>query len=243
MEEERKVSSEKDVVEKPKRQYKKRVKEEAPVETIVQSSAADSVVDDLRAQIAKLRAELAQKDVETKRLLELSEKALDGADPKDNKTVMVKCLEINGVQLSSPNRDVIITLPYDTWVECESSELSQVFKRLSNRTLFEDGICIMEDGALEKFRIKARNHIDFDEIVDLLNNGNEVKIRAKLDELTLNKKKNSVMHLILYTIVGKSLDGEISRVPRASLETLEDYFGVKMKDVEMLLKIFRKVKE
>lgn len=243
MEEERKVSSEKDVVEKPKRQYKKRVKEEALVETVDRSSATDSVVDDLKAQIAKLRAELAQKDVETKRLLELSEKALDGAEPKDNKTVMVKCLEINGVQLSSPNRDVIITLPYDTWVECESSELSQVFKRLSNRTLFEDGICIMEDGALEKFRIKARNHIDFDEIVDLLNNGNEVKIRAKLDELTLNKKKNSVMHLILYTIVGKSLDGEISRVPRASLETLEDYFGVKIKDAEMLLKIFRKVKE
>ena len=240
MEEEKKVSSEKDVVEKPKRQYKKREKKESPVEIVSESVGND--VEDFKAQIAKLRAELAQKDAETKKLLELSEKALGGVESKERKTVMAKCLEINGVQLSSPNRDTIITLPYDTWVECEVGELSQVFKKLSNRTLFEDGICIMDGDALEQFRIKQKTKIDFDEIVRLLDEGNEKKLRDKLDKLTANKKKLSVAHLILYTIVGKSLDGEISRVPRVSLETLEDYFGIKMKDAEMLLRIFRKAK-
>lgn len=240
MEEERKVSSEKDVVEKPKRQYKKKEKVEA--QEVQEAVVAHDEIEDFKAQIAKLKAELAAKDAETKKLLELSEKALSGTESKDHQTVMVKCLEINGAELSSPNRDVIITLPYDTWVECEVNELAQIFKKIPNRTLFEDGICIMEDGALDRFRIKVRTVIDFDKIFDLLNNGNEAKLRAEFNKLTDNKRKDSVGHLILYTIVGKMLDGELDRIPRSALETMEDYFGVKMKDAEMLLSIFRKVK-
>lgn len=243
--EEEKVSSEKDideVVKKPKR--KKKTEEVKAVEPEVVKEEEKSELELLREQIRLLQEanEAAQK--ENKRLLELSARVLDAsADTKEKKTVLAKCLEINGVQLSSPNRDVIVTLPYDEWVECDVAELMQIFKKINNRTLFEDGICIMDGDDLEQFRIKVKTHIDMDKIAELLDEGNESNIVKELNTLTSNKKKASVSHLILYTIVGKMIDGELNRIPRASVEALENYFGVRIKDAETLLKIFRKIKE
>ena len=82
-----------------------------------------------------------------------------------------------------------------------------------------------------------------DEIVEVLDSGDEQKIRKKFNSLTNDNKKMSVAHLLLYSIVGKSLDGELNRLPRASVETIESYFGIRLRDVETLLKIFREIKE
>ena len=82
-----------------------------------------------------------------------------------------------------------------------------------------------------------------DKISELLDEGDEGKIVKEFNRLTSDKKKASVSHLIFYGIVGKMIDGELNRIPRASVETLENYFGVRIKDAETLLKIFRKIKE
>jgi hypothetical protein len=231
--EEVKISSEKDIDEKP---ASKRRTKKAKEDNVVLNEA-----EELRAKIKALEEELARRDAETKRLLELSGKVLE-TNTKDKESVLVKCLELNGVELSSINRDTVISLPYDVWVDCDVNELNQIFKKVANRELFEDGICIMEEGALEKFRIKQKVVIDIDKIISLLDTGDENKIVKEFNTLTSNKKKSQVGHLILYSIVGKSLDGELDRIPRASISAIEQYFGIKMKDVEMLLKIFRDVK-
>lgn len=242
-----KVSSEKDI-DKTKKPRKTKKKSEAVEETVVlaeeKKDSAKDEIELLKEQIRLLQEANEAAKKENARLLELSAKVLNnvGEVKEAPKTVMVKCLELNGVELSSPNRDTIVTLPYDTWVDCDVNELNQIFKKVSNRTLFEDGICIMEDGALEQFRIKAKNVIKIEEIVELLDEGVENKIINKLDALTGNKRKGSVSHLILYAIVGKVLDGELNRMPRSSVETLEAYFGVRLKDAETLLKIFRQIR-
>lgn len=234
MEEELKISSEKDVdVKAPKKRASKKTKTDG--------DNVGTEAEELRNKIKALEEELARRDAETKRLLELSGKVLDN-NAKEKESVMVKCLELNGVELSSINRDTIISLPYDTWVDCDVNELNQIFKKVPNRELFEDGICIMEEGALDKFRIKRKVVVDIDKIVSLLDTGDENRIVKEFNSLTSNKKKSQVGHLILYSIVGKSLDGELDRIPRASIAAVEQYFGVRMKDVEMLLKIFREVK-
>ena len=239
-----KVSSEKDT-EKKKRGRPKKVVEEK-VEEITEESVIDEIAL-LRQEIARLRAENEAKDIETKRLLEISSRALDNSAPAAvplPKTVSVKCLELNGLELSSPNRDVIVTLPYDTWVDCDDSELSAILKKINNRTLFEDGICILEkEEDYQRFKLKRKTIIDMDEIVEVLDSGDEQKIRKKFNSLTNDNKKMSVAHLLLYSIVGKSLDGELNRLPRASVETIESYFGIRLRDVETLLKIFREIKE
>lgn len=258
---EKKVSSEKDIDKKTKKT--KKVKEEVSEinpDVVPETMEEWEMVADLEA--SRAREKNAQKELEllkeqirllqeankkakeeNDRLLELSARVLDAPlSPKQAETCLVKCLELNGVELSSPNRDVIITLPYDEWVECDVNELNQIFKKISNRTLFEDGICIMQDNALERFRIKVKTIIDMDKICSLLDEGDEGAIVKEFNNLSDGKRKVSVCHLILYTIVGKMLDGELNRVPRASIETLENYFGVRLKDVETLLKIFRQIK-
>lgn len=246
-----KVSSEKDIDKTKKtRKTKKKVEEfqnedEVLVEPVEEPKNEKSELELLREQIRLLQEANEAARLENERLLKLSAKVLDSAADVNgtSKTVMVKCLELNGVELSSPNGDTTISLPYDTWVDCDVNELNQIFKKVSNRTLFEDGICIMEDGALEQFRIKAKVVVDMDKIAQLLDEGVESKIIKELDRLTNNKRKSSVSHLILYAIVGKMLDGELDRIPRSATESLETYFGVKLKNVETLLKIFRQIKE
>ena len=248
--EDKKVSSEKDTENvKKTRGRPKKNKEQEVVEEVVQTpeqSVEDEIVA-LKEEIRMLRELNAAKDAETKKLLELSSRVLDTSVPAayaGEKTVSVKCLELNGLELSSPNRDVVIVLPYDSWVDCDVNELSAIFKKISNRTLFEDGICILEkEEDYQKFKIKRKVFIDMDEIAHILDKGDEQSIIKKFNSLTNDKKKVSVGHLLLYSIVGKSLDGDFSRLPRVSVETVENYFGVRMKDAETLLKIFRKIKE
>lgn len=240
---EEKVSSEKDteeVVKKPKRK-----KKAENAEVVTQTTDNDkSELELLREQIRLLQEANEAAKKENQRLLDLSAKVLNTTEEaKEGKKVLAKCLEINGVELSSPNKDVIITLPYDEWVECDYNEMSQIFKKISNRALFEDGVCIMEDNRLEDFRIKVKTVVDMDRIAKLLDDGDEQEIIKEFNKLTADKKKSSVSHLIFYTIIGKMLDGELNRIPRSSIETLERYFGVRVKDAEMLLKIFRRVKK
>lgn len=266
--ENKKVSSEKDT-EKKKRAYKKRepaVKTENNINPDVipetmeemerradevaheaREESAHSEIELLKEQIRLLQEANAAKEAENKRLLDLSARVLDNTGApivnKEKHTIPVKCLELNGVELSSPNRDTIIMLPYDTWVDCDTEELAQVFKKIPNRSLFEDGICIMEDDGYKQFKLKPKVKIDIDAIVDLLDKGNEQEIVNELNRLTNNQKKSSVSHLILYSIIGRSLDGKLNRLPRASVDTIEMYFGVKMRDCETLLKLFREIKE
>lgn len=240
-----KVSSEKDTeeVKKPRRKKKAEVVELEKTEATQVKDNDKSEIELLKEQIRLLQEanEAAQK--ENKRLLDLSARVLDTTtETKSGKKVLVKCLELNGVELSSPNRDTIVTLPYNEWVECDVDEMNQIFKKISNRTLFEDGICVMEDDKLEDFRIKVKTVIDMDKIAKLLDEGIESNIIKELNKLTDGKKKESVSHLILYAIVGKMIDGDFARIPRSSIDALEMYFGVKLRDIEVLLKIFRSVK-
>lgn len=209
---------------------------------------AKKELEELKEQVRMLLEANAAKEEENKRLLALSERVLDTTEPSNKKsgsdrTIAVKCLELNGVELSSPNRDTIIALPYDTWVDCSEDELAYIFKKISNRTLFEDGICVMAKEGYDLFKIKQKIFIDIDKIVDVLNNGSEHEIVSTFNSLTNNKKKPSVSHLILYAIVGKSLDGELPRLPRTAIETMEMYFGVRFRDAETLLTMFRQIKE
>ena len=212
---------------------------------------ARNEIELLKEQVRLLQEANAAKDAENKRLLDLSARVLDNTDvaahkektTNQEKTIPVKCLELNGVELSSPNRDTIITLPYDIWIDCDVEELAQIFKKISNRSLFEDGICIMEESGYKQFKLKPKIKIDIDAIVELLDKGNEQDIVNEFNRLTNNQKNVSVSHLILYSIVGRSLDGELNRLPRASVEAIEMYFGVKMRDCETLLKLFRGIKE
>lgn len=246
----KKVSSEKgtEIQKKRGRPAKSELQntEEKVVEVSQPVETKQDELELLREQIRLLQESINAKDAENKRLLELSARVLDNTDggvAKEKRTFPVKCLELNGVELSSPNRDTVITLPYDVWVDCDADELAQVFKKISNRTLFEDGICIMGNDGCANFKIKPKVVIDIDAIVKLLDDGDEQALITELNKLTNNQKKASVSHLILYAIVGKSLDGELNRMPRASLEALEMYFGVKLRDCETLLKLFREIKE
>lgn len=231
----KKVSSEKDIEEKTEQ-----VKEENK-----NTSSYDDTIAELKKQIAELSKTVKGKDEEINKMLELSKTVISSTEDKkvNEKPIPVKCLELNGVQLSSPNRDTIVMLPYNTWVDCDKYDLTQIFKKLSNRSLFEDGICIMEGNALEDFKIKKRNDIQEDKILELLDSGDEQKITKEFNKLTNNKKNMGVGHLIFYMIVGASLDGKLKRVPNTSVVTVENYFEYKMKDAEILLKMFRDYKK
>ena len=248
--EENKVSSEKDTeVVKKTRGRPKKNKEVETVEEVVKApeQSVEDEIAALKEEIRMLRELNAAKEAEAKKLLELSSRVLDTSVPAahaEEKTVSVKCLELNGLELSSPNRDVVIMLPYDSWVDRDVTELAAIFKKISNRTLFEDGICILEkEEDYQRFKLKRKVFIDMDEIARVLDSGDEQAIIKKFNSLTGDKKKASVGHLLLYSIVGKSLDVEFSRLPRVSVETVENYFGVRLRDAETLLKIFRKIKE
>ena len=242
----KKVSSEKGTDVQKKRGRPKKTTEAVIENVAAETKNTQDEIALLKEQIRLLQEANAAKDAETKRLLELSARVIDSGtmnNKQEEKTVPVKCLELNGVELSSPNRDTIISLPYDVWVDCNVDEVAQILKKISNRSLFEDGICIMPEEGYKQFKLKPKVVIDMDKIVALLDSGNEQDIVKELNYLTNDKKNLSVSHLVLYAIVGKSLDGELDRIPRASIETLEMYFGIKLRDCETLLKLFRVVKE
>lgn len=198
--------------------------------------------------VKQLQEENKKKDEKMNELLQAI--ALNNTKPTYNTTMnktsddiiySVTTHTINKVYLISPDKNTTVTIePYVT-TEISQRDLREVFKRRSNRELFEKGLCIFEDAENEKvFRLNVYNDFRDEIVIDAIKNMNSNDLVGQLNKWTKHKNPdcNDITHTLFYKIVKFEDEGLLGNLSRQTYSAIESYFGETFSNGIMKYKAF-----
>lgn len=243
------ISSENDGAKEVKTPKRSGVKKDKPKATTKTKNAKDEEIELMRKQLEKVSEMLKQQSALVETLQEQAQQAnanqnqqipFEVKNDDLSETIMVGCNAVYGITLTSQKGDVVLQFEYGEEVECDRADLKEVFKKTSNKKVFEQGLCYFDDSnEYKEFRIKRTFIYNEDEIMELINSGDANQIYSWLDDKTKIKTNIDVMHMILYKLADLELDKKLERIPYASRATIEKFFGVELVQAAQSLQILK----
>lgn len=242
------ISSENDETKEVKTPKRGNAKKKEPKVVQKTKDAKDEELELMKKQLAEVNEMLKQQSAlvemfkqQAQQANQLQQATIETkADDDLGETIMVGCNAVYGVTLTSQKGDVVLQFEYGEEVECDRADLKEVFKKASNKKVFEQGLCYFDDdNEYKEFRIKRTFIYDEDEIMDLINGGDANQIYSWLDGKTKTKTNIDIMHMILYKLADLELDKRLERIPYASRATIEKFFGVELVQAANSLQILK----
>ena len=183
------ISSENDETKEVKTPKRGNAKKKEPKVVQKAKDAKDEELELMKKQLAEVNEMLKQQSAlvemfkqQAQQANQLQQVAIETkADDDLGETIMVGCNAVYGVTLTSQKGDVVLQFEYGEEVECDRADLKEVFKKASNKKVFEQGLCYFDDdNEYKEFRIKRTFIYDEDEIMNLINGGDANQIYSWL---------------------------------------------------------------
>jgi len=160
----------------------------------------------------------------------------------DNEQYEIGCRLVNGVLIYSPKREIERRISYKETIFVNGYEMEMLLKSNFVRDFLAKGVLyFVNEENYKQFNIYEVMDISDKWITNTLLNLSSEEVIEKLNNVTRNKKDDTVVHSIFYRIVELYKNGDVRRMDYETLKAIEKYFNYKIDNAIRITEELKKV--